>query len=580
MLEEIRITSLGVIADATLELGPGLTVITGETGAGKTLLLQGLALLLGGRADAGVVRGGADKTVVEGRLLLRGDSAARAIVDDLDASLDDDVVILSRSVGRDGRSRATVGGRSAPVGLLADIAESMVTVHGQSDQQRLLRQGHQRALLDRFGVDVATSDAHRAAHRGWAAIRDRMNALELESAARAARAEQLREDLARIEAVAPQPGELDSLEADLSRLVHAETLYEAATHAHAAIVGDVESDANDVDALALVGVAARGLRMQVDTDPALQPLCDDLAKAAEILADVAAELTSYLSSIDADPRRVELLQTRKAALTTLVRRYSLSVDEVIDLAAAARDELEAFDDESALPRLRAELEAATAVCARTTQALHRDRCAAAERLEASAGAELAGLAMPHAQLVVRVAYRSAAEGILVGDEVVAVGPDGADDVEILLAAHGGANPRPLHKGASGGELSRVMLALEVALAGTDPVPTMVFDEVDAGVGGKAAIEVGARLARLAVDHQVLCVTHLAQVAAFADHHVVVVKADDGAVTESGVSVVADDQRVDELSRMLAGMDESEHARAHALELLTLAAEQKQQWRAT
>ena len=578
MLEEIRIVGLGVIAEATLDLGVGLTVITGETGAGKTMLLQGLGLLLGGRADSGVVRSGSDRAIVEGRLRLPKDSAVRAVVDELGGLLDDDVVIVSRSVSSDGRSRATIGGRSAPVGALGEIAESMVAVHGQSDQQRLLRPGHQRVLLDRFGVDPDLGAKHREAHRAWTELREHLQRIEQEAGVRVARAEQLREDLARIEAVSPLPGELDSLEGDLSRLVNAESLHDMARRAHAELAGDPDAAGEGPDAIVLVAGAAKALRHEVATDPTLQPLADDLDKATEIITDVAAELSRYLDGLDADPQRVESLQSRKAALTTLVRRYARSLDEVIAYAQSAAAELAEFDDDTLVPRLRAELAAAESACAESARVLHAARCAAAERLEAAAGTELVGLAMPHATLRVAVNYRPSADGIPVDGEMVAVGADGADEVEILLAAHGGANPRPLHKGASGGELSRVMLALEVALAGTDPVPTMVFDEVDAGVGGKAAIEVGARLARLGLQHQVLCVTHLPQVAAFADHHLVVRKTDDGAVTASGVSRIEGDDRLEELSRMLAGMDESEHARAHAQELLDLSAHHRATWK--
>lgn len=575
MLEEIRISGLGVIGDASLELGSGLTVITGETGAGKTMILQGLHLLLGGRSDSGVVRVGAPRASVDGTLLLSADSPARNLLDELEATVEDDRVILSRSVSSEGRSKAVVGGRVTPIASLAELAESFVVVHGQSDQIRLLKPGHQRDLLDRFGVDRTLTADFGTSFERWRDLGRRIAAMELDADLRAQRIDELREDVARIDAIAPQPGEFGQLEIDLNRLAHTESLHEAARVAHLALSGDPDTPEVASDAVSSIAIAGRALAGQQDRDPDLGALAGELEKAASIVGDVVAELSHYVDRVDADPQRLEALQQRKSALSGLIRRYGQTLEDVLEHAASARLELEEFGDASAITRLHEEYALATAECAARASRLRESRLAAATRLREATEAELRGLGMPSASLEIHVTTRSDAQGIEVDGTRVAVTASGIDDVDILLAPHPGAVARPLGKGASGGELSRVMLALEVALAGSDPVPTMVFDEVDAGVGGRAAIEVGARLAKLARDHQVICVTHLAQVAAFADHHVIVRKSNDGVVTSTDVSLITnDEQRLVELSRMLSGVDDSEMGQAHAGELRELALAQR------
>lgn len=574
MLEEIRISGLGVIDDAALELGPGLTVITGETGAGKTMVLQGLHLLLGGRADSGVVRNGAARASVDGTVVLKPGAPAHALLDEIEASVEDERVILSRSITSEGRSKAVIGGRAAPVSSLSELADGLIVVHGQSDQIRLLKPGHQRELLDRFGVEGSLLSTFADAYAAWRALGKRIATLESDAGERTRRIEQLREDLARIDAAAPQPGELDAVGVELERLSHAESLHEAARLAHLALTGDPDDPTAGGDATSAISLAAKTLSNQGDRDPALAAIAVELAKAGSVVEDAAHELSRYVDSLDADPQRLEFLQQRKATLTALVRRHGDTFDDLLAYAASSRTELDEIGDDDVLPRLRDELAAAAAKAGKAATKLHDARLAAAKKLAVAMEAELGGLGMPTAKLDVQIATKPDAAGLEVKGESVAVTSHGADEVEILLAAHPGAAPRPLSKGASGGELSRVMLALEVALAGSDPVPTMVFDEVDAGVGGRAAIEVGARLARLARDHQVICVTHLAQVAAFADHHVVVRKSNDGLVTSTDVSVIGDDERLVELSRMLSGVEESDHAQAHAQELRELALAQR------
>jgi DNA repair protein RecN (Recombination protein N) len=579
VLEEVRITALGVIEDAVLELSPGLTVVTGETGAGKTMVVTGLGLMFGGRAEPARVRPGAERATVEGRLRIEPGGRVAQQVQEAGGELDDDsgTLIVSRSVSAEGRSRAFAGGRSVPVSLLTYLADDLVAVHGQADQQQLLRPGRQRQALDRFGgpeLAAVLADYQRAYQR-HREIRAELDELTRAAHDRAAEADDLRRGLAEIERAEPAEGEDAQLLAEEDRLAHADALHAAATTAHEALLGDPSSGSFEAaDAVGLLAAARQALEAVAGHDPALAGLAGRLSEAAYLVSDVGAELASYVQSVDSDPARLAAVQERRAELTRLVRAYGglvhgpgeAAVPDLSAVLAWAKQatsrltELEGDDDRiTGLAGEEAQLAATVAELAGRLTELRR---AAAESLAAGVTAELTALAMPHAKLAVAVTPA--------GD----FGPHGADEVEIRLAAHPGAPMLPLSKGASGGELSRVMLAIEVVFAGADPVPTFVFDEVDAGVGGKAAVEVGRRLARLARLAQVIVVTHLPQVAAFADTHLVIEKADDGSVTRSGLTRLDDAARLTELSRMLAGLEESEFGRAHAGELLAAAAAER------
>jgi len=589
MLEEVRITALGVIDDAVLELSPGFTVVTGETGAGKTMVVTGLGLMFGGRADPARVRPGSERATVEGRL--RVDPAGKVAQQVIEAGgeLDDDgaTLLLSRSVSAEGRSRAYAGGHSVPVSLLTYLADDLVAVHGQADQQQLLRAGRQREALDRFagpGLSAVAAGYQRAYQR-HREVQAELAELTSQARQRVAEAEDLRRGLAEIERVEPADGEDTELRAEEDRLANADALHSAASAAHDALLGDASSGSYDLpDAVGLLGAASQALEAVAGHDPVLAGLASRLSEASYLVSDVGAELASYLQSVEADPARLAVVQQRRADLTRLIRSYGSPVPggpaagdggeqaegaagsglgAVLTWAkqAASRlGELDGADDRiAALAEEADRLTAAVAELAAQLTALRKE---AAERFSAEVTAELAALAMPHAAVTVAV---------LPQEEF---GPHGADEVELRLAAHPGAPALPLAKGASGGELSRVMLAIEVVFAGADPVPTFVFDEVDAGVGGKAAVEIGRRLARLARLAQVIVVTHLPQVAAFADAHLVVQKAGDGRVTRSGVTRLDDAGRVTELSRMLAGLEDSAFGRAHAGELLSAAAAER------
>jgi DNA repair protein RecN (Recombination protein N) len=580
VLDELRIRGLGVIDEAVLPLGPGLTVVTGETGAGKTMVVTGLLLLFGGRADPARVRTGADQASVDGRIRAVSGAVAER-VRDAGGELDDgDELVLRRVVTAAGRSRAYVGGASAPVAVLGELAEHLLAVHGQSDQLRLVRPAAQRAALDRYaGVDL---EPFAAAYTRWraatAALADRVSrAAELRR-----EADLLAHGIAEIDQAAPQPGEAQELAQLAARLGAAEALTAAARAAHDALLGDSEDPlAEAVDVSQLLGAAARTLTQQAGADAELDELTRRLTELAVLAADLGAEFGAYAEGLDADPARLEKIEARRAVLAGLVRKYcdepEPSIDGVLRWAEAARRRLAEIDvSDEAIGALRAAAEAAGREVAELAAAVGETRRKAAAELAAAVTAELAGLAMPDAQLHVEVSLRPPGGGLptlTVAGEDAGVAADGADDVMLMLQPHPGAPPLPVGRGASGGELSRVMLALEVCLVGTDPVPTLVFDEVDAGVGGRAAVEVGRRLARLARGRQVLVVTHLPQVAAFADRHVVVDKptgSGTGGVTASDVRVVSGDDRVAELARMLAGSDTAT-AREHAAELLADAA---------
>jgi DNA repair protein RecN (Recombination protein N) len=631
MLEEVRITGLGVINDALLELSPGFTALTGETGAGKTMVVTGLGLLFGGRADPTRVRPGAQRASVEGRLRTDPRGKVAQQVEEAGGDLDEDgTLVLTRTVSGEGRSRAFAGGRSVPVSLLTYLSDDLVAVHGQSDQQQLLKAGRQRESLDKYagGVLAEVLADYQRAYGRHRKVLDQLTTLTTQARARAAEARELRAGLEDIEKLNPAAGEEAALRAEEDRLANADSLHAGATTAHEALLGDPTAGNDGVDAVTLLGHARRALDAVRRHDTEIDGVATRLSDAAYLVSEVAGELASYIQGIDADPARLAAVQERRATLARIIRLYGPggvnahingapvriepagpspaaqdgqvpdgtgpggdasadvdadgaadggSADEsdglfpaeepddiayVLEWARLAADRVTELDnDDDTIAELTAEEAELAAQVSDLAGRLTRLRAEAGERFAADVTAELTALAMPHARI--SVALTALAEP----------GPHGADDVEIRLASNPGAPALPLHKGASGGELSRVMLAIEVVFAGADPVPTFVFDEVDAGVGGKAAVEIGRRLAKLARLAQVIVVTHLPQVAAFADNHLVVAKSSDGSITSTSVIRLEHEARVRELSRMLAGLEDSEFGQAHAAELLAMAADQ-------
>ena len=575
MLEELRISGLGVIDNASVDLGPGLTVITGETGAGKTMIVTALNLLLGQRADSGAVRTGAKQARVEGVLNVREAAGLADSVEELGGEVEDGRVLVSRSVTAVGRPRTFVGGAAVPTSTLAATVSPHVVVHGQSDQGRLLQTKHQREILDRYAGLGDLLTAYRDAYSELAAVESELADLVSAARERAQEADLLRYGLNEIEKASPKKGEDDELRTEEQRLGYVDSLRNAAENVHEALSND-----SGTDALSLISAARRQIDGVREHDVALGGLGDRLAEVQYLLSDVAADVAAYAAGLDVDPNRLAAVSERRAVLAGLTRKYGDTIAEVLSWSEQAAARMGDLDDtDSSIEILRARRSALRATIAQIGAEMSVKRQVAAGTLAASVTDELTHLAMPNARLAVDVGQRAvevpvndlvAHAPINVGERWLQFGSSGLDDVEFLISANAGSPPRSLAKSASGGELSRVMLALEVVVAATSPVPTFVFDEVDAGIGGSAGVDVGRRLAMLARSAQVLVVTHLPQVAAYADTHVVVNKSSAAGVTSSDLRVLTDEEREQELSRMLAGLEGSETALAHARELREVA----------
>jgi DNA repair protein RecN (Recombination protein N) len=557
MITELRIADLGVINDAIINLHPGLTVVTGETGAGKTMIISGLGLLLGGRADPRSVRRGSERARVEGRFKIENAELLQNVLE-AGGQLDDDELIVARHLTSAGRSRAYLGGAQVPASVCAELTAALVRIHGQAEQERLTEADRQRQLLDRFAGAPALEPLRRYSVL-WAedrAARTELTQLRAEARSRAREIDLLRFGLDEIERVAPTSGEDVALAAEALRLQSADDLRDSAESAVQALAGP---DDEAGGALAMLYAARKVFESATSQDPSAAQLGERLAEASYQLTDLTADLARYLDSLESEPGRLEQIAERRAQLATLTRKYGTTCDEVLQWAAESAvrlTELEQSDERiDTLEQRVADVGVELIEFAAQIGAARREAAATFGNLVID---ELAALAMPHARLSFEIASAE-------------LGPSGADRVELLFAANPGSELRSLGRVASGGELSRVRLALEVVLAADHEAGTLVFDEVDAGVGGKVAVEVGRRLARLSQHSQVVVVTHLAQVAAFADRHYVVVKADDGQVTTSGVVQVAEKDRAVELARMMAGLDTTKSALAHAGELVELAA---------
>jgi len=557
VIEEISIRDLGVIRDAQLNFGAGLTVLTGETGAGKTMVLTALGLLLGERADSTSVRQGQPQAFVEGRWFLPQASEVIERVLDAGGLCEDGELILNRSVSSEGRSRASAGGRGVPAGLLSEIGDQLVIVHGQADQLRLRSAGAQREALDQFaGAPLASLLAdYRTSFTQWRDSVAKLASLRTAGEARTAKLASLREAVAEFDQVDPKPGEDVEL-ADLAeRLTHSEDLRLAVSAAHEAILSETFEN---TDAISQLGAARKSLEQVAVHDEAIAQLADTLKQLGYQLNDAAAALNGYLAGLEGDTAlQLEQIQSRRAQLATLVRKYGPTYPDALLHRESAQAELLLLDSSGeSIEALEANEQQLNRQTLELAEQVSQVRQTAAIELAAQVTAELAGLAMTGSTLVVSV--REA--------ELSATGKDA---VAIELSAYPGAEPRAISKGASGGELSRIMLGIEVVLAKTEQAPTFIFDEVDAGVGGAAAIEVGRRLARLAKQAQVIVVTHLAQVAAFANQHLKVSKSVTDEFTASSVVSLDSTARVEELARMLSGLSDSDSARVHATELIAM-----------
>ena len=568
MIETISIENLGVIAQAELPLGPGLTALTGETGAGKTMVLTSLKLLLGSKADPAIVRAGTQRCVVEGAFALEEDAKCIQIAQEAGCEIEDDLLLASRVVPATGRSRAHLGGRAVPASVLGQVGSRLVSIHGQADQLRLRTAAAQRRALDAVGGSEHEQlcRQYSSCYRAWNQARQDLETWREQALAREGEIAGLRHALEQLEALDPKPGEDQALAEEASRLENLDLLRSGAAEAASAISGDELND-DVANVIALVSVARRALENAADHDPRLAALMPRLNEVAALTSDLAMELTDYLADLDADPDRLAWVHERREQL----RRGCLEIGGLGQVFANV-DELLAFGQHSAArlaqldgpldreAELAAEVERTGKELKTVAKRLSQARTKLAKLLSQQVSAELEGLMMRGAKLQVRL------------NPLEQPGPTGMEEVELLLRAHPGAAALPLEKGASGGELSRIMLALEVVLAQHTATKrhTFVFDEIDAGVGGRAAVEIGRRLAALARHHQVIVVTHLAQVAAWAQTQLVVVKQVGQAsneATTTAVETVEGPERVRELARMLSGQSDSQTALRHAEELL-------------
>jgi DNA repair protein RecN (Recombination protein N) len=558
VIEEISIRDLGVIADAKLRFGPGLTVLTGETGAGKTMVLTALGLLLGERSDTSAIRQGQDQIFVEGRWLIPNHAKAKQLVSEAGGVIEDGQLLVNRIVSRDGRSRSAIGGASAPVNILSSLGEQLVAVHGQSDQIRLKSAVAQREALDQFSGVAELLGKYRESFDEWKALEHRLVELRSASASKAAELEQLKEATSELERLNAQPGEDVALAEKAQRLTHSEELRVAASEAHELI----SSENEQTDAIALIGKARRILEAAAVNDPELGKIAETLRELGFQLGENAAALSGYLASSESGgAEELDRVQQRRAELSTAMKKYGPSLDEVLSYYESSGKRLLDLDSsDEQISALSLEVDRLFAQVQDLAGQITAVRKHAALRLETAVTEELKTLAMGGATLVVAVDA---------GHDYQA---HGVDQVSIQLAAYPGAEPRPIGKGASGGELSRIMLAIEVVLARTEQALTFIFDEVDAGVGGAAATEVGRRLAQLAKVAQVIVVTHLGQVAAFADQHLRVMKTVGEQYTASDVVALNGEDRVEEIARMLSGMSQSDVAKASARELIAKASE--------
>ena len=554
MLEQLRIKNLGVIRDAVLDFSPGFTVLTGETGAGKTMVFRSLGLLFGGKSDASLISTGAEQASVEADVIINDQITSR--LTELGAELDGQMVILSRQVNAGGRSRAFAGGVSVPAGTISELGEELIAVHGQSDQIRLTKGDQQRLLLDRF-AGKPVSDALSSYRTLWEKrkeLKARIDLLSSDSATRAAELDRLTRILEQVKLLKPNPQEDVELANEADRLAHSESLFRAADGAVASLTG---ADAGGDSVAGLLAAARKLVEHESALDPKLADYAKRLRELEVLVTDLAGDLGAYASAIDASPERLAFVEDRRAALKALSREFG-TVDDLLAWVSVNEPRMaELSGGEEVIAQLTNELAAINTEIKSAAGNLTKARTKAANEFAKQVSSELEGLAMSGAKVEFVIAEAK-------------LGPYGGDEITLGLSSRPGAPLISVSKGASGGELSRIMLAVEVVLAKADPIETFVFDEVDAGVGGAAAVEVGKRLAQLAKTSQVIVVTHLPQVAAFADKHLLISRVDGDQFHKSAVTEVSQDARATELSRMLAGLSDSEAGTKLAEELLALA----------
>lgn len=555
MIEQLSITNLGVISQADLRFAPGFTALTGETGAGKTMVLSSIELLLGQKSNSNLVRYGETELAVEGIFTSALASTPAQTVIEAGGIVEEGEIILARTVRAKGRSRSHAGGRTVPSGILSKIGGELVTIHGQAEQLNLRTGSRQLALLDSYGQDghQEVLKQFREKYHSWQQLKADLDQWENQQQAREMEVSRLQEGLGLQEKLQPYLGEEDELLRKIERLGNIEDLRETASRAYSYLSG---SDGDGKDAASLVGAAVQALERGGQSDEELLQLAQGIRDASAIIMDISAEVGAYLSDLEADPGELDSSQSRLSQLRNAYRPYAKDLDSWLSWAEMARQKLtELSGPNNQGTRLREELEKTGSELQTLGSKLTRNRQSLAKELQKKVAEELGGLQMQNAgfEIVVESSPNPSINGY--------------DQVVFGLRQAKGAPVRPVAQGASGGELSRIMLALEVSLATrclSQDTPTFIFDEVDAGIGGQTALAVGERLARLAQHTQVIVVTHLPQVAAWADKQLVVTKTGN----QAGVREVTGEEREAEIARMLAGKAQSKSALDHARELIS------------
>ena len=565
-LEEISIRNLGIIDSSSLELSKGLNVLTGETGAGKTMILTALSLLLGAKSESALVRHGSERLLTSATFSIP--NSIKPLIEERGGLVEEGSLILTRSVAADGKSKATASGATVNASTLAEITEPLIAIHGQSANSQIVKSSRQRELLDLFGgKDIAVSlDKYLISYSAYNEMKAKLKSLVANATARDSQIAELETLTKQWATLKPTRDEFAAVEDEIRKLASVEDLRIAASGASAAI-GD-----EDGGVLTVLGQARKFLEAAKGKDQSLDEISSTVAESFYLIDDAYAALISYLASLEADPSRLDYLQERKAALVAFVKKWggSGSVDEeMAEIALRVKSAKETIADlqggEERITQMEAELKSIKNTLLADAQSLTAERAKAAKKLSELVTIEIAGLSMPHTRFYANVVAPDYAGALKEADFTV----NGCDEITMSIQAHKDGPQVALGKGASGGEMSRIMLALEVVIAASAPVGTYIFDEVDAGVGGKAAIEVGRRLHALSQHAQVIVVTHLPQVAAWADRHFVVAKDSDGQIVQSGVRQLDEKARVAEIARMLAGLDESVSAQEHAAELLAM-----------
>jgi DNA repair protein RecN (Recombination protein N) len=568
-LEEISIRSLGIIDHSTLELGKGLNVLTGETGAGKTMILTALSLVLGGKSDSSLVRSGSDRLVASAQFILpKTNSEISLIADESGADISEGSLVLTRTVNSDGKSKAVAGGTTVPAATLVNFADHLVEIHGQAANHQIVKSARQRELLDRFaGSELSKALAHyQEALTAYNDLKARIKSMRESSSKRDREIADLEEFLKGWTKLKPTRGEYADVANQIARLTSVEDLRSASDGANQALSDETSGS------LTSLGAARRFLDIAKGKDSKLDEIAAVVSEGFFTLDEAARDLSSYLSALEADPAKLDALQVRKAEIIAFIKKWGGAADpdsELIALSEKAKTARATIADlsggEDRIAELEVEMQGAKKELLSQAKTLTKIRTAAATKLSDAVSKEIHALSMPHTQFSISINSPDY-EGSLKESDFTILG---CDEVAMQIQGHRDAPLIALGKGASGGEMSRIMLALEVVLAQTHPVGTYIFDEVDAGVGGKAAIEVGRRLAALAKHSQVIVVTHLPQVAAWADTHFVVKKSSDGSISQSDVEKLDTQNRIEEIARMLAGLEGSSSAREHAAELLAM-----------